>query len=172
MIIKKHHIRFYNINVNYAYYRLRNFSLEWQLILLGDGSFTQNLNSITGQKIRINLIQQNLIAKNQILRQVWIEDLHKNKIAFAESFWENNNIKTSKLNNCRPIGKSMIKYELDIFKEIQNISYGYNYFTEKVFKLRRPILSREYTICYDSQTLTTIKEFFSPNLKNILKKIT
>nr|YP_010728610.1 hypothetical protein P6G74_pgp044 [Phymatolithon calcareum]WEA76916.1 hypothetical protein [Phymatolithon calcareum] len=172
MIIKKHHIKFYNINMNYAYYRLKNFSLEWQLILLSDGSFTQNLNSIKGQKIRINLIQQNLIKNNQILRQVWIEDLHKNKIAFAESSWEKNNIKKSKPNNYRPIGKSMIKYELDISKKIHNINYGYNYFTEKAFKLKQPILSREYTICYNKQNLTTIKEFFSPDLKSILKKIT
>nr|YP_010728839.1 hypothetical protein P6G75_pgp076 [Lithothamnion corallioides]WEA77115.1 hypothetical protein [Lithothamnion corallioides] len=167
MIINNHSITFYSFNVKNSYYTSKNFPLEWQLMLLSDGSFTQNLNSIIGQNININLIRQNLINKNQIIRQVWIEGLHKNKMAFAESYWKKNDIKKSELSYCKPIGKSMINDELDISKKIHNINYGYNFFIEKTLQIKHPIFSREYIIWYNNKPLTTIKEFFSPNLDHI-----
>ncbi len=62
----------------------------------------------------------------------------------------------------------MINDELDISKKIHRISYIYNYFIEKTLCTKHPILSREYTIWYNSKRLTTIKEFFSPHLATIL----
>lgn len=168
MIIKNHNIIFYKFSVKHRDDILQNFPLKWQLILLSDGSFTQNLNSIIGQTININLIRQNLTKNNQIIRQVWIEDLNKNKIAFAESYWKKNDIKKSKLSDFKPIGKSMINNEIDISKKIHNIKYGYNLFIEKTLEIKHPILSREYTIQYNNKPLTTIKELFSPNLETIL----
>nr|AYR05927.1 hypothetical protein [Lithothamnion sp.] len=155
---------FYKFDVKHSYDTSQNFPLKWQLMLLSDGSFTQNLNSVIGQNININLIRQNLTKNNHIIRQVWIEDLYKNKMAFAESYWKKNDIKKSKLSHFKPIGKSMIKNELDISKKIHNINYGYNFFIEKTLEIKHPILSREYTIQYNNKPLTTIKEFFSPHL--------
>lgn len=169
MIIKNHNIIFYKFSVKHSYDVLQNFPLKWQLILLSDGSFTQNLNSIIGQKININLIRQNSTKNNQIIRQVWIEDLYKNKMAFAESYWKKNDIKKSKLSDFKPIGKSIINNEIDISKKIHNINYGYNLFIEKTLDTKHPMLSREYTIQYKNNALTKIKELFSPHLETILQ---
>lgn len=171
MIIKNNNIIFYKFNLKHSYTTSLNFPSKWQLVLLSDGSFTQNLNSIIGQKININLIRQHLINNNQVIRQVWIEDLYKNKMAFAESYWEKNEIKQSKLSHFRPIGKSMINDELDISKKIHNINYGYNFFIEKTLAIKHPILSKEYIIQYNNKPLTTIKEFFSSHLDTILEDI-
>lgn len=164
MITKKRYIKFYTVNMKNSYYTLQNSPSEWQLVLFSDGSFTQNVNSITGQKTYISLIKN-----NQAIREVWIESLNKNKIAFAESYWGKNDIITKKMNNCQPIGRSMIRHELDISKKIHSINYGYDCFIEKAFQIKEPILSREYSIICNGQVLTTIREFFSPNLKTILK---
>ncbi len=71
----------------------------------------KNLNSITGRKININLIRQNLIKNNQIIRQVWIEDLYKNKMAICRILLGKKWIsKKHELNYCKPIGKVYDKW--------------------------------------------------------------
>lgn len=59
-----------------------------------------------------------------------------------------------------PIGKSLIKQEIDISKNISKINYGYNYFIEQEVHARKPILSRKYKIYYKNQPFIVIKEFF------------
>nr|YP_010471172.1 hypothetical protein N4M48_pgp020 [Synarthrophyton patena]UVF63001.1 hypothetical protein [Synarthrophyton patena] len=168
MITKQKHIIFYKINTKNSYYTLQNFPVTWQLILFSDGSFTQNINSITGKEVRINLLRQNLLKNNQIIRYVWIEDLNKNKIAFAESSWQNN----LKLFNYKPIGQSLINNEIDISKAIKTINYGYNYFIEQTTKRQVPIFNKEYAMYNNKNSLNNIKEFFLPKLKSISSQIT
>nr|YP_009541615.1 hypothetical protein [Synarthrophyton chejuense]AYR05624.1 hypothetical protein [Synarthrophyton chejuense] len=173
MIIKEHNINFYKLHTNSINNKLKNLPKKWQLILLSDGSFTQNLNSITGKKIKINLIRQTLITKHKTNRSVWIQDNSNNKLAFANSYLKYNQKQGYKSLSLRdtPIGKSVINNEIDISKAIHTINYGYNYFTEKKIQTQRPILSRKYTMYYKQKSLTNIKEIFLPNLNNILNQI-
>lgn len=79
MIIKQKQIDFYNIDIKKSYFTLQNFATIWQLILFSDGSFTQNLNSLEGNTIKIKLLQPKLISLHQKTRYVWIEDINKKK---------------------------------------------------------------------------------------------
>lgn len=67
-----------------------------------------------------------------------------------------------------PIGKLLIKHEIDISKTINKIHYGYNYFIEEKSYIKQPMLSRKHKICYKKEAFIVIKEFFSKKLTNII----
>lgn len=159
MLQKKHIIAFYKL-----YYpkqcNTTSLPIILQLILINNGSLTQNLNSITGQKIYIHLIKQQIKNNRQIIRKVWIKKNTK-KLAFAESCWNQQKIDIMKFIANQPIGQSIILDETDIYKEIEYIQYGYYYYLEKTFQIKTPLWHRQYTIWLDKKTLTVIQEFFS-----------
>lgn len=170
----KHHnfIDFYRYNISKDIHNLDCIPNKWKLIIMADGSFTQNLNSLTGKEIFISLINQKQLPtindkkeiENFLFRQIWLEDKDQNKLAFAESLWKLSSKKTLDLNNKQPIGKSFIEFEIDFYKKIQNIQFGYSYLIGSGFKTQQPIWSREYILLHNNQDITKIKEFFSPEL--------
>ncbi|KAI0556489.1 ycf21 (chloroplast) [Gracilaria domingensis] len=139
---------------------------EWKFILMSDGSFTQNLNSLTGQQITTcpTYIKRQYITSKMKTRKVYLQDTSKRNLAFAQSNWIlqiNNKIyKTFKSN--QPIGKSLIKHQIDIHKDIHEIYYVYSTYLEHIFNSTEPIWGRKYTIYHECQPVTTIQEFFSP----------
>nr|YP_007878318.1 conserved hypothetical plastid protein [Calliarthron tuberculosum]AGA63929.1 conserved hypothetical plastid protein [Calliarthron tuberculosum] len=161
MLRRKRVIEFYEIPYSEVYKnKTVSLPIALQLIIMNNGSLTQNFNSITGKKIQIHLIKQKTQKNQEIIRQVWIkENLHK--LAFAESYWKKNNIQKNNIINNKPIGQSIILNEIDVYKEIKSIHYGYSYNLEKKFKVNTPLWSRKYTIWYNKKPLTIIQEFFS-----------
>lgn len=157
MLQKKHLITFYKL-----YYpkkcNITSLPIILQLILINNGSLTQNLNSITGQKIYIHLIKQQTRNSRQVIRKVWIKKNTK-KLAFAESCWYQQNL--IKLIVNQPVGQSIILNETDIYKEIEYIQYGYYHYLEQIFQIKTPLWHRQYTIWLDKKALTVIQEFFS-----------
>ncbi len=80
-----------------------------------------------------------------------------------------NDIKKTRLNYCKPIGKSMINDELDISKKFHRISYIYNLFYRKNIYVQNILSYLENTqFWYNSKRLPLLKEFFSPHLATIL----
>lgn len=176
-----------NININLKYkfekilflpinntnYTLKNLiPIEWQLILLSDGSFTQNLNSLTGKRIKIEVISLNSIkrikSKNNItIREIWIKDNKDKKLAFAKSLWPVINSPSNiKLPKNQSIGQSLIEFKVDIYKDIHEIYYGYCGYLEKKFNYNGPTWGRKYTLYYKKKHLATIQEIFSPQITN------
>nr|YP_009295731.1 conserved hypothetical plastid protein [Mastocarpus papillatus]AOL58215.1 conserved hypothetical plastid protein [Mastocarpus papillatus] len=148
--------------------------IEWQLILISDGSFTQNLNSLKGKRIQIEVLSSSSnskIEKKNIIREVWIKDNQENKLAFAQSLWPNNNIKGKnynyiKLPQYQAIGQSLIELKIDTYKDIHEIYYGYCTYLENNFNYNGPIWGRKYTIYKNRQRFVTIQEIFSPQIIN------
>ena len=175
MISKQHFIPFYTINKLDIHNRLLIIPIEWRLVIIGQGSLTQNSNSITGEKTYIHLISQKTrinkqnYLKNNITRQVWIKNKKEKKLVFAESHWNQSNAFFTHLTSKQAIGKSLIEFEMDFYKEIHQIQYGYSYILWKAFETEAPIWSRKYTIWHDYKPLVTIKEFFSHKLIKHLK---
>nr|YP_009509225.1 hypothetical protein [Gracilaria vermiculophylla]AXI96875.1 hypothetical protein [Gracilaria vermiculophylla]QXU75088.1 hypothetical protein [Gracilaria vermiculophylla]WDZ67969.1 hypothetical protein [Gracilaria vermiculophylla] len=139
---------------------------EWKFILMSDGSFTQNLNSLTKQEIITcpTYIKHQYINKQINIREVYLQDDSKTNLAFARSKWilQINNQTYNKVDNKEPIGKSLIKDQADIYKDIHEIYYGYSIYLEHIFNTVEPIWGRKYTIYYEYKPITTIQEFFSP----------
>lgn len=170
MILTQHFIPFYVINQPNLSKKSHHIPIMWRLIIIGQGSFTQNLNSITGEKTYIDLVDQKVkmnklnILTNHITRKVWIKNKEGNKLAFAESYWNPSNRLFTNLMSKQPIGKSLIEFEIDFHKEIQQIECGHSYLLKKAFQTQEPIWSRKYTIRHDSRSIATIREFFSNKL--------
>uniref|UniRef100_UPI0030036A60 Ycf21 n=1 Tax=Anunuuluaehu liula TaxID=3049639 RepID=UPI0030036A60 len=167
---KFHKILFLPIN-NTNYNLSHLIPIEWQLILISDGSFTQNLNSLTGKHIKIEIIspysKTRMKKKKMQTREVWIKDHKDNKLAFAKSLWPAIN-KTNYfvLPQNQSIGQSLIELQIDMYKDIHEIYYGYCRYLENKFHDNGPTWGRKYTLFYQKQRLATVQEIFSPQIIN------
>ena len=137
-----------------------------QVLLINNGSLTQNLNSITGKPIHIHFIQQEFNHSKQIKRKIWIINTF-HRLVYAESIWNAAYNKILQFTNNQAIGQNIITNEIDIYKQITYIAYIYNYAIEKKLKQNCLFWKREYIIWCDYLPLIKIEEFFS----NILNKL-
>lgn len=153
----KHFSQLHNIN---SYFN-KILPYEWQILLISDGSFTQNLNSLSSRKIKIELI-----SKPYHKREVILKDNNNNNLAFAKSLLTKNYEKNIKLPLDKPIGQYLIKFKIDIYKDIHEIYYGYFPYSYLIFNSNEPIWGRKYTIYYQNKPVVIIQEFFSPRLIN------
>nr|YP_010986240.1 hypothetical protein UYL67_pgp180 [Pachymeniopsis lanceolata]WOL37158.1 hypothetical protein [Pachymeniopsis lanceolata] len=148
--------------------KLKTLPKEWKLILTNDGSFTQNLNSLTGKHIqlKINHKTSEILLNKKKLRIIWLEDNINNKLTFARSLWplQVNHYKYIELENEKPLGQSMIESKIDIYKDIYKLYYGYSKYLDKKFRSKGPIWGRTYKIYYHKKLFTIVEEFFSPHL--------
>lgn len=143
--------------------------IKWQLILMNDGSFTQNLYYINNIPIDIQICQKKNYEPNtsyRNIRCIWLKNCLYTKLIFARSLWKFSNLNL--LNNHilreKPVGLSLIKTKLDIYKEFHEIYYGYCQLLEKKLNIYQPIWGRKYTVYYYSNSYATIQEFFSPDI--------
>nr|QCI08109.1 hypothetical protein [Polyneura bonnemaisonii] len=146
--------------------------IKWQIILTNEGSFTKTLNALTGQKIKIKMSQKyNYKAKNinRNIRYVWLETYIYTKLTFAKSIWIfiDQNITNIKLIKNKPIGKALIDNQIDIYKDIHEIYYGYCKYLEKQFRVNQLIWGRKYTLYYNYTSYLTVQEFFPLYIKNL-----
>nr|YP_009294485.1 hypothetical protein Aspa_089 [Asparagopsis taxiformis]AOM65968.1 hypothetical protein Aspa_089 [Asparagopsis taxiformis] len=147
--------------------------MEWYLILMSDGSFTQHLYTLTDTKIKTNLIinfnnNKYINYKKLYLREIWLENSSKEKLAFAKSIWNLNNLYEIKFPLHKPIGQSFIDLKIDIHQEINQIFYGYSNNLNKKFQDQHILWGRQYTIYSKKQPLVTIEEYFSPKIIQLL----
>jgi len=165
----------YQIDNNNTSYKLlqKIIPIEWHLILMSDGSFTQNLHSLTGKLIKIKIIWQTknkyISDKNIYLREIWLEDESEYKLTFAQSVWHKNDYPNILLPLHKPVGQSLIQLEKDIYKDIHEIYYGYSHYLNNAFHSNKAIWGRKYTIYSNTKPIATIKEFFSPHLIKLFK---
>ena len=164
-ILKLHINNSYNIQSQLDQY----MPIKWQLLLMNNGSFTQNLNTLLVTNIKIDMCQKyNLIPNKSLtnIRLVWLKKNIQDKFTFAHSIWrfdQSYNQQTNLLTN-KPVGQSFIDNEIDLHKDFQEIYYGYCYYLEKQFKSSEPIWARKYKVCYNNNSYAIIEEFFSPQL--------
>ena len=160
----------------YIYYSNNFLPIVWDLLLKSDGSFTQNLNSLTGQIIQVEILSlyNNFkICNNCTIREVWIKDQQGNKLAFAKSLWPNK-IQNKLLVNLpvnQPIGQSLIQFKIDIYKDIHEIYYGYCQYLEENFHHKGPMWGRKYTLYYEDKQVATIQEIFSPQILKLFTSV-
>lgn len=151
--------------------KLNTIPIPWRLFLMSDGSCTKNLESLTGDKIHVHLSQKshytytiNIMTLNT--RTVWLETQNNQLLVFAKSICilKKDTTKYMEVYNNKPIGKSLIKSKIDIYKNIEEIYYGHCDYLEKKFHSNQKIWGRKYTTYYKQNSYITIQEFFSPQL--------
>ena len=160
-----------------TYELINSIPIELQLILMSDGSFTQNLISLTGNIINLNIIFKSthkILNSSNHVREILLTDTTCKPLAFAQSIWPkyDNRIQYSAILKNQPIGQSFIESKVEIYKEMHEIYYGYCTLLEKKFFSDGPIWGRKYTIYHKQKPLTVIQEIFSPEIINLFTKNT
>lgn len=147
----------------------RYIPIEWQFIIMNNGSLTQNLNSLFNNEIILEMVQKPMKTNKHKLtniRIVWLENCINKNLTFAKSIWTINQKNNTyiPLLKTKPIGYSLIQSEIDIYKDLQEIYCGYCYNLESVFQRSQLIWGRKYKIFYNKQSYITVEEFFTPKL--------
>ena len=147
-------------------------------MLLGDGSPTRHLQLLTKQETKIELIGMNennhfkgegpkeihQLKKPLIRRQVWIKN-NERKLAWAESWWNIEQVKVNLTNKKEPIWKNLTQDRSELFREIDTIGLVQSNWLEKEFSCKGPFWSRNYRFFRNKKPLTIIREVFNPYIE-------
>tara|TARA_Y100000589_G_C27176085_1_gene638829 strand:+ start:923 stop:1531 length:609 start_codon:yes stop_codon:yes gene_type:complete len=158
-----------------------DISGAWKLMLLGDGSPTRHLQLLTNKETKIELIGMNLDNKSHeeapgeinqlkeplIRRQVWIKS-NNMTLAWAESWWNSEEIKTNLINKKEPIWKNLTKDRSELFREVDAIAIVNAKWLQKEFLYTGPFWSRNYRFFRNHKPLTIIREVFNPYIEKWL----
>lgn len=167
--LQKYHKIFIATNCNLNHETIY-IPVEWQIILINEGSFTRNLDCITGIKTNLRIQQkyttQYIKQSTRNIRCVWLENCIYTKLIFARSLWllKYRDSIHQKLNRNQPIGSLLIAFDKEIYKRIQEIYLGYSQYLEQKFKIIQPIWGRKCILYYNNKKYAIIEEFFSPNI--------
>tara|TARA_Y100001978_G_C23473439_1_gene328066 strand:+ start:76 stop:660 length:585 start_codon:yes stop_codon:yes gene_type:complete len=155
----------------------------WQLMLLGDGSPTRHLKLLTGHEVAIKVISMamennkngvpeevNELEPPLIRRQVWLTcgDL---TLAWAESWWNNQEAERHLQNRNQPIWKSLTQGRSELFREVDGLALVDANWLKLEFKEDGPFWSRHYRFFRNQKELTVIREVFSPKIEKWLGPI-
>lgn len=154
----------------------------WQILLLGDGSHTRNLQLLTGEPIEVDVIDMSLVdggsdgAPRQIdavpgprlRRQVWLRTASGQRLTYATSWWEASHVDEYLQNRSLPIWTSLARLRTELYRDIQGVHYGHSEALELAFGQPGPFWGRHYLFWHHGRPLTLIYEVFSPYLSRYL----
>ena len=154
----------------------------WQILLLGDGSPTRHLRLLTREPIEVDVIDMSPIGNDRdraprgieavpsprLRRQVWLRTASGQRLAYAVSWWEAQEVDEYLQNRALPIWDNLSRLHTELYRDIQGIYYGESAELEKAFAEAGPFWGRHYLFWHNGQPLTLIYEVFSPYLKRYL----
>ncbi|MBK16701.1 MAG: chorismate lyase [Prochlorococcus sp. SP3034] len=150
-------------------------------MLLGDGSPTRHLQLLTKKETKVKLIgmddkqlsiedapeEINQLKTPLIRRQVWIEN-DDMTLAWAESWWNIDQVRINLTNTKDPIWKNLTKDRSELFREVDAISIVEAPWLKIQFKSQGPFWSRNYRFFRNKKPLTIIREVFNPAIERWL----
>ena len=153
----------------------------WRLLLLGDGSPTRHLESLTGLPVEIELIamapqhhaqddgarppmEVNELASPLLRRQVWLR-CGDQTLAWAESWWNQARAEEHLQRRDQPIWRSLTSNRAELFREVDGLARVDAPWLADRFRKPGPFWSRHYRFFRGGQPLTVIREVFSPRLE-------
>ena len=162
----------------------------WRLLLLGDGSPTRHLESLSGLPVTIELIGMGPepltpawpagdpdlapvppevaeLALPLLRRQVWLR-CGDQTLAWAESWWNQHQADTHLQQRDQPIWRSLTSNRAELFREVDGVAQVQAAWLEERFGGPGPFWSRHYRFFRGGQPLTVIREVFSPALERWL----
>jgi len=154
----------------------------WQILLMGDGSPTRHLRLLTAEKIQVDVIDMSLIGYDddnapadidkvpapRIRRQVWLRTESGQRLAYASSWWDANQVDDYLKNRSLPIWESLSSLHTELYRDIQGIYYGNSSALESAFQEKGPFWGSHYLFWHARKPLTLIYEVFSPYLAKYL----
>jgi chorismate lyase len=154
----------------------------WQMLLLGDGSPTRQVQMLTGEPTEVDVIDMSAIALDldgapdviqaipgpRLRRQVWVRTASGQRLYYATSWWEASHVDEYLKNRSLPIWASLTQLRTELYRDVQGIHYGNNEALEAGFQQKGPFWGRHYLFWHNEQPLTLIYEVFSPYLTKYL----
>ncbi|MCH9715339.1 MAG: chorismate lyase [Cyanobacteria bacterium] len=162
----------------------------WRLLLLGDGSPTRHLESLSGLPVQIEVIAMGPepapplaaagtppsapppaevaeLALPLLRRQVWLR-CGDSTLAWAESWWNQTQADAHLQQRDQPIWHSLTAGRAELFREVDGLAQVEAPWLEQGFGRSGPFWSRHYRFFRGGQPLTVIREVFSPALERWL----
>ena len=160
----------------------------WRLLLLGDGSPTRHLESLSGLPVEIELVtmapepleaasaagqaapppaEVAELALPLLRRQVWLR-CGDQTLAWAESWWNQQQADAHLSERDQPIWRSLTSNRAELFREVDGLAQVEAPWLADRFGSPGPFWSRHYRFFRGGQPLTVIREVFSPELERWL----
>ena len=153
----------------------------WRLLLLGDGSPTRHLQSLTGLAVEVEVIcmapdpNPGAEAPREIAeldppllrRQVWLR-CGGRTLAWAESWWNQEQADQHLRERNQPIWRSLTAERAELYREVDGLALVKAPLLEQGFGQPGPYWSRHYRFFRGGRELTVIREVFAPALERWL----
>ncbi len=154
---------------------------SWRLLLLGDGSPTRHLQSLTGIAVDVEVIAMEAdngqpqeappevaeLDQPLLRRQVWLR-CGTQTLAWAESWWNQSEAERHLQERNQPIWRSLTAKRAELYREVDGLALVAAPLLEKGFGHPGPYWSRHYRFFRGGRELTVIREVFSPALERWL----
>lgn len=164
------------------YFSQTQLSSAWRNLLLEDTSPTHHLHLLTQENIEVDVIDMthiglhndrapksiSMISNPRLRRQVWLQTTSGQRLVYATSWWNENQINQYLQNPSLPIWNNLSYLHMGLCRDIQAIYLGESPVLEREFQEKGPFWGRHYLFLYDNLPLTLIYEVFSPYLKKFL----
>ena len=150
----------------------------WRLLLLGDGSPTRHLQSLTGVAVEVEVItmaadpnpgreappEVEELERPLLRRQVWLR-CGSDTLAWAESWWNQHQAEQHLRQRSQPIWRSLTADRAELYREVDGLALVQAPALEEGFGCPGPYWSRHYRFFRGGRELTVIREVFSPRLQ-------
>lgn len=154
----------------------------WQVLILGDFSPTRHFKLLTGEPIKVDVIDMSSIGMDtdcapalihdvpapRVRRQVWLCSTQGQRLGYAVSWWESSQVDDFLQKKSLPIWENLSRLRTELFRDIKIVQYGNSASLEEAFGQKGPFWSRYYLFYYHKRPLTLIYEVFSPYLTKYL----
>ena len=153
----------------------------WRLLLLGDGSPTRHLQSLTGLAVEVEVIAMEADAdpgdeapvevgeleQPLLRRQVWLR-CGAQTLAWAESWWNQTQADRHLQERSQPIWRSLTANRAELYREVDGLALVQAPALEAGFGRPGPYWSRHYRFFRGWRELTVIREVFYPAMERWL----
>ena len=153
----------------------------WRLLLLGDGSPTRHLQSLTGLEVTVDVIamapdpspgteapaEVAELDAPLLRRQVWLR-CGGQILAWAESWWNQTEADQHLRERNQPIWRSLTANRAELYREVDGLALVEAPHLATGFGQSGPYWSRHYRFFRGGRELTVIREVFSPALERWL----
>jgi chorismate-pyruvate lyase len=149
--------------------------------LLGDGSPTRHLQSLTGLEVAVEVIamaadpepggeappEVEELDQPLLRRQVWLR-CGEHTLAWAESWWNQTEAERHLQQRHQPIWRSLTANRAELYREVDGLALVAAPQLASGFGAAGPYWSRHYRFFRGGRELTVIREVFSPALERWL----
>ncbi|KAG6592656.1 DUF98 domain-containing protein [Phytophthora cinnamomi] len=160
-------------------------SAAWRLFLFGNGSPTHHLGLLTGSPTEVDVLgmlpvgdstdnapcEVEAIATPRCRRQVWLRNARGERLGYAASWINVEDVGAVFKDTKIPIGKNILQHKTELYRDMKSVFCGHSAELEEAFGTPGPFWGRSYLFWNGGRPVTFIYEVFSPALEKYMGKV-